>query len=732
MDSLMKRFLVILSTICIVLSVFFAPSAFAEDEPPSEDSTSQEETTDSKEHNSMYDWQHEWVDNPNAPCPPFGGGPITGKWLEWRVSEDGQSGHNHEGLDIGIDDADILAPLDGRVWHMDPSASGFGEGLVYFVSDEPFESFGIVRLLFGDLDHHTSTMGSGDNGEGLRVKKGDVIGHVQSFIKPSTGAHVHVQYYTEEVADYSAPYLHVDMSNGGNTGPVRNPEKILRALRVDLSGVSYSGPNAGKIGADTNNKFAESFWTVESMKELGAVFNDLIKFWTEKAKLAIQAVLPYVYYLLLILCIFDLIIPILLAGMSFKVNSLIIKILKYSGIMAVLILWPKFLNDILINFVTTVGGIVARDTPELTADLTQPQILFLKAATLIQPAMAKIGAFSVSDYVLNLPQVLMIFLMTFAVLGVFIFLAIKITLVYIEFYVVGALSLVTVPFGSWSMSKFIAEGPLGHLISTALKLLVISFMVGMCVLCIKDAHADNIFDASPISTSSTTKPGNSTGKDDNKEQTGDKDKTPTASDEPNEDGQYVLKGYGKTVYATNPYVPMIWNKAIAMGVDPYLALAIAARETGGDDIDAIYMDPRSYSAGLFQINNNQSIQDPVTGETISIEANWPDYRTNPDTNIYVGLLMLKDKIRGENGNIWLGVRDYNGSPQREEYMQQVQLNYTKLSGLPASHLGNTGISAESLAKYSLICTILIILAVIILIVPDKVIKVVEGPLEIGG
>ena len=739
MDSLMKKLFVILSALCIVLSIFFSPSVFAEDETPVGSTTSQEESTDSNgnntdskedgsddsnEENAMYKWQHEWELNPesNAPCPPFGGGPITGAYMEWRT---GDNPHYHEGLDIGIDDAEIKAPFAGTVWHKRANDDGFGDGIVYFVSDEPFESYGILYLLFADLDTTT-----GDMPSEFHVEKGQTIGYVKGYTSPSTGAHVHVQYYNRDVDSHYAPYLHIE--NDGASGAM-DPTGVLKALRVDLSGVSYSGPNAGKIGSDGNNKFAESFWTVEAMKALADAFNDIIKFWSEKAKEAIQSILPYVYYLLLVLCVFDLTLPILLAGLSFKVNSLIIKILKYSGIMAVLILWPKFLNDILINFITTVGGIVARDEPELTSDLTQPAVLFLKAISLIQPAMDKIGAFSIFDYLTNIGQVVMIYLMTFAVIGVFIYVAIKITLVYIEFYVVGGLSLVTVPFGSWSMSKFIAEGPIGHLISTALKLLIISFMVGMCTLCLRDAHADNIFDPSPVTSTSTTTPGNTTGKTDNKDSTTDKDKDKTqeSSSEEVGEGEYVLKGYGKTIYTNNPLCKKIWDKANAMGVDPYIALAIAARESGGDDIEAIHFDDDYKSAGIFQITLGQSIQDPVTNKTLYIRDLFPNYQYDVDENIAAGLTMLKDKIRGANGNIWQGVKDYNGGGD-PQYLQRVQTNYTKISGMPAGHIGNTGISAESLAKYCFICTVLIILATTILIIPDKLINVVKGPIQIGG
>ena len=80
-------------------------------------------------------------------------------------------------------------------------------------------------------------------------------------------------------------------------------------------------------------------------------------------------------------------------------------------------------------------------------------------------------------------------------MGAFIFLALYVTMVYIEFYVSASLCTVTVPFAAWRMTQFLPEGSVGHMISCGLKLLLLSIMIGFCVTCIKDAQPQEIFQA---------------------------------------------------------------------------------------------------------------------------------------------------------------------------------------------------------------------------------------------
>ncbi len=604
--------------------------------------------------------------------PPFPGGPISGWWGEDRDT------HKHAGMDVGFDDVAIVAPVDGYVWHKNAMEDNYGEGVAYFESlDNPL---GIpIRLLFADLDGATGSMPSGP------VKKGDVIGYVRGFVPPSSGAHVHVNEYIVSPTDPYAPYWSFE---SGNT---RDPRDLLEALGCDFSGTDYSGPNAGIIGSDN----PEVYFDLEILKTLGDEINKIIKDWSQHAIDSVQNITPYALYLLGVLCIIDLTLPILISGMSFNVNKLIVKIIRYASIFGLVYAWPKFINDILLSFINSMGAAVSPDLP-ITENVTQPQLLLQKAIYVIGPAFQKIGTFTTKEWLTNFGSILGIYAITFLVVIVYSMAAVFVALAYIEFYISAGLSLVSVPFTSWHMARFITEGLGGHLISSAFKLLIVSVLVGMGALAIKDARPVDIFMVPVL---------------------------PSAEDNVIGTDPDVGGGFN----STNEYVAMIKRIAQQYNVDPALALAIAARESGGDNVDDICMPDNG--DGIFQINDRQDGYDPVSGEYIMIEDRFPNYKTDPAQNTEAAMMILLSKINRANGDIWIGVMNYNGSNDKEWYMNRVQRNYELISGHASSTVGHTGISAPMLVKYVKVCLGLITIALLVMILPGRFLKAIGGPLE---
>lgn len=650
-----------LLTLFMGITLLFSPVGLFSSYVFAEENTTESESTQTVQQNPDY-------------VPPFPGGPIKGFWGEQR------STHKHAGIDVGFDDVTIVAPVDGYVWHKRAFEDNYGEGVAYFESlDNPLGT--PIRLLFADLDLVTGDLPSG------QVKKGDVIGYVRGFVEPSSGAHVHVNEYTISPTDPYAPYWNFE---SGNT---RDPTPLLTRLGCDFSGTDYSGPNAGKVGSDG----PEASFDIEILQTLGDELNKIIKDWSQYAIKAVQLITPYALSILGVLCIIDLTLPIILSGMTINPNQVIVRAIKYAAIFGFIYVWPKFINDILLNFINTIGGAVSSDL-EITSSVTQPQILLQKAIYVINPAFIKIGTFSIRDWLTNLGSILGIYVITFVVVIFYGLAAIYIALAYIEFYISAGLSLVSVPFGALKMSKFVPEGLGGHLISSALKLLFISVLVGMGSLALKDIKPVDIFKVPITATSSVS---TSAG--------------PSSS-------------VGAELYSTNEYVPTIIRIAQQYDVNPALALAIAARESGGDDINAIHMP--SNGDGIFQINKGQDGYDPVTGEVIMIEDRFPNYKTDPVQNIEAAMMILKVKINRANGDIWTGVMNYNGSPDKEYYLEQVKKDYENISHHSASTIGHTGISAPMLAKYLKVALGLITIALLILILPGRFMKVMGGPIEL--
>lgn len=115
--------------------------------------------------------------------------------------------------------------------------------------------------------------------------------------------------------------------------------------------------------------------------------------------------------------------------------------------------------------------------------------------------------------------------------------------------------------------------------------------------------------------------------------------------------------------------------ASAYGQDAKLMASMAAVESGGGDINAIHM---AAGGGMFQINDNQDIRDG-NGGRISIADLYPEYATDITQNAMAAAAILKDKITDAGGNVWEGIKRYNGGGD-PEYEQKVHGVYSAFGG----------------------------------------------------
>lgn len=127
--------------------------------------------------------------------------------------------------------------------------------------------------------------------------------------------------------------------------------------------------------------------------------------------------------------------------------------------------------------------------------------------------------------------------------------------------------------------------------------------------------------------------------------------------------------------------------ASAYGQDAKLMASMAAIESGGGDINAIHM---AAGGGMFQINDNQDIRDG-NGGRVSIADLYPEYATDITQNAMAAAAILKDKITDAGGNVWEGVKRYNGGGD-PEYEQKVH-------GVYSAFGGNSSATADKQAQY---------------------------------
>lgn len=144
----------------------------------------------------------------------------------------------------------------------------------------------------------------------------------------------------------------------------------------------------------------------------------------------------------------------------------------------------------------------------------------------------------------------------------------------------------------------------------------------------------------------------------------------------------------------NAMANIVIQAANDSGVEPRLGLAIAARESGGDDVNAISMpEPHDGIYGIMQAQEE-------TVSELGLDSQYPDWKTDPYQNAMVGMAILKSKIANENGDVWAGVRDYNGAGEEaEQYRQLVKNNYDNMGDIGGGGSGN--VEAPSEAFYDL-------------------------------
>lgn len=613
-----------------------------------------------------------------AITPPFKGGPITSGYGPRSIAVG--AGNFHYGLDIGIDDTYIHAPADGYVLH--DVGGGFGEAhiIFWFGENTPYKN---QSLLFGDLGDESNYMNNGLTGERVPVKEGDIIGVVHGFDpNVASGPHAHIEYHPN------------GETYGGGSEYVG---EFLKSLGMDLNGNVYSKDYNGSGEHDTGIP-----WNVQALMGIGNSINDTMVKFQGFASKAYDNIHTYALTLLFILFATDIVFLIILSGFELDLMTMLSKLVKLGIFIFLVNHWKDIVNTIFKGFITLVGTSYAGTgtNTNFLNDVSQPQLLLQKAVSLLNPALNKIASFGARDFISNIGTILPIYILTFLVIGIFILVALYIMICYLEFYISGALSIISVPFGIMHWSKFIPEGFVGHLTSSTIKLMLISVLVGLTTSAVKDVTVTEMFSATVSATETTTG-------------------VPTDT-------------------TSGGYVGMIYEEAARFGVDPAVILAIAMHESGGDTIDAIHMTPNWEGSGAQGIMQTMPGQDGIdeNGNQVHIDEAYPGYQSDPRQNIRAGIAIFKAKLEVADGDTIKAIGYYYGSLEAS-YTSEVLANYAAITGRDFSKLYSSAghknphkITTEQLVTFLTFCTILIALALLILKVPEKLMKHLGGQIEL--
>lgn len=579
--------------------------------------------------------------------PPIPGGEITSPFGPRDAG--GRASSFHKGVDVyAASSTPIVAPVNGTVSH------GAGGGYIYWCDITGDDG---NYYLFGDCGSDTLICQTG------YVTAGTVMGYTggDSYDGPlgySTGEHVHIEVHP-----------------GGEGSDAVDPVPYLEALGMDLSGNTVPGQII--IGGSDNITLP---WGIQGMYQIGDSVNQFMKTIVDATGKGYSALQAAAFALLSVLCIIDVALPFLLGDMTISMQVVITKTMKYGFLFFVLANWQQLINEFFLSMVTSISGTFTGESTIIADNISQPQLLMQKCIFMVSPALNKIASYGSVDFLKNIGSIVPIYLCTFLTIGVFFCLICYVMLVYVEFYISAALSICTFPFTASGFTKFIGEGSLGHLVSSTLKLMIVSVMVAFCVICIKDATPQDLF---KVTTPATT-----------------------------------VSGTG-SISGPADLVALATEKAQKYGIPVSLFLAQIQTEST--------WNPNSVSG-----SGAEGLGQLMPGTAAGLGCDDP---FNPEQNLEAAAKYMQE-LHDEFGDWNYALAAYNGGSASitkgealpgwaQDYVNQVNGN---LSG---AYTVNNGIQAEAMSKYILMCLSLIGLALLTIRIPKSLMKGLGGRFELS-
>jgi type IV secretion system protein TrbL len=189
-------------------------------------------------------------------------------------------------------------------------------------------------------------------------------------------------------------------------------------------------------------------------------------------------------WLLGTLIIIDLLLAVLLnLSDGDHMKTLISKILKYGFFIWLVMDYRTFTNAIIDTF--EMIGLKAGGGGLSRALLTDPSSLADYGIMATAPIFDHLNNVSGIDMLSNLPDMIFTGLVGLLTIFCFFLIGIQIFITYLEFYIVGTLALILIPFGVNKHTSFLGEKAIGAVLSFGIKLMVLAFIAAVAVPLIK-------------------------------------------------------------------------------------------------------------------------------------------------------------------------------------------------------------------------------------------------------
>ena len=179
------------------------------------------------------------------------------------------------------------------------------------------------------------------------------------------------------------------------------------------------------------------------------------------------------------MAIIDLAMSVILAGFEINPFNLIVRFLKYGFFYFLIFNWATLVDDFFLSLAFDTSNAVDMVTPSVSLNITNPQLVLQKGLLIIKPGLDYVGSLPWSQKILHaLPCLLVIFsslITIFFLMAVAMYVAIS----YIEFYIVAAMAMVSLPYTPSGFTKFLPQSSLAAVWKQTIKLLVIAIMIGI-------------------------------------------------------------------------------------------------------------------------------------------------------------------------------------------------------------------------------------------------------------
>jgi type IV secretion system protein TrbL len=161
------------------------------------------------------------------------------------------------------------------------------------------------------------------------------------------------------------------------------------------------------------------------------------------------------------------------------IQLLIKKTLKYGFFIWLVLNYSALVNALLESF--TMIGLKAGGGGISKALISNPSSLAEYGTYITKPIFDHIAGFTGMDALYNLGDIITNLVMGFLIIACFFIVGIQIFLTYLEFYIIGCLALILIPFGANKHTAFLGEKAVGAVFSFGIKLMVLSFVASAAI-----------------------------------------------------------------------------------------------------------------------------------------------------------------------------------------------------------------------------------------------------------